>query len=174
MFCRNCGKELTEASESCANCGANPTVGTSFCPECGAPTTPVAETCTNCGVGLGEAFQGKTWKTRAAGVLAIVCGVLGVSEWLWVAVLEVLGYGWPAVGDFLGLGAILPILATVTLAIRIVAIVGGIFALKRKRWGLALAGSVCAIFSSVFLMLLNVPLAIAAIVLVVLGRREFE
>ena len=148
--------------------------GTSFCPECGAATAPPAEICTNCGVRLVKAIKGKTWKTRTAGILAVVAGAIGVTEWVWVAVLEVLGWGWPAVGDFLGLGAILPTVAAVTLTIRILAIVGGVFALKRKRWGLALAGSVCAIFSSVFLMLVNVPLGIAAIVLVVLGRGEFE
>jgi len=174
MFCRNCGKELTGAPESCTSCGAEARAGTSFCPECGAPTTPLAETCTNCGVRLGKATKRKTWRTKTAGILAIVAGAIGVAEWVWVAVLEVSAYGWQAVGDFLGLGAILPAVASVALTIRIAAVVGGVFALKRKRWGLALAGSVCAIFSSVFLMLLNVPLAIAAIVLVVLGRGEFE
>jgi hypothetical protein len=174
MFCRNCGKELAGAPESCTNCGAEPMAGTSFCPECGGPTTPVMETCANCGVRLGKATRRKRWKTTTAGILTVVAGAVGVSEWVWVAVLEVRGYGWAAVGDFLGLGAILPTVAAVALIIRIVAIVGGVFALKRKRWRLALAGSICAIFSCVFLVFLNVPLAIAAIVLVVLGRREFD
>jgi hypothetical protein len=174
VFCRNCGKELTGTPELCMNCGAKPMAGTSFCPGCGAPIAPLAEVCTNCGVQLAKAIRGKTWRTRAAGILAIVAGSVGVTEWVWVAVLEVLKWGWSAVGDFLGLGAILPAVAAVALTIRIVAIVGGIFALKRKRWGLALAGSICAIFSSVFLILLNVPLGVAAIVLVVLGKGEFE
>jgi hypothetical protein len=174
MFCRNCGKQLEGNPETCMNCGARPMAGTSFCPECGAPTTPVTEVCTNCGVQLTKVVEGKTWKTKTAGIIAIVVGAIGVTEWVWVAVLEVLGWGWAAVGDFLGLGAILPAVATVALATRIVAVVGGIFALKRKRWGLALAGSICAIFSSVFLMFFSVPLAIAAIVLVVLGRGEFD
>jgi hypothetical protein len=174
MFCRNCGKELSEAPESCPNCGAKPMAGTSFCPECGGPTTPLTETCPKCGARLVKATRARTWKTRTAGILAIIAGAVGLAEWVWVAVLEVLRYGWPAVGDFLGLGAILPAVAAIALIIRIVAIVGGVFALKRRRWGLALGGSVCAIFSSVFLALVNVPLAIAAIVLVVLGRGEFE
>jgi hypothetical protein len=175
MFCRNCGKELTEASETCPNCGAKPTVGTSFCPECGAPTTPLTETCINCGVWLGKAIQGKTWKTRTGGVLAIVAGVFGVAEWVTVAVLEVLALGWLPMGSLAGQGAIVAAAFTVAIATGIVAIVGGVFALKRRRWRLALAGCICAIFSVIFVpVLLNVPLAIAAIVLVVLGRGEFE
>jgi hypothetical protein len=175
MFCRNCGKELTGASETCPNCGAKPTIGTSFCPECGAPTTPPTETCTHCGVRLAKTLPGKTWKTRAAGVLAIVSGVLGVTEWVTVAVLEVLALGWLPMGSLEGLGAIVAAAFTIAIATGIVAIVGGVFALKKRRWRLALAGSICAIFSVIFVpVLLNLPLAIAAIVLVVLGRSEFE
>jgi hypothetical protein len=175
MFCRNCGKELTGAPESCTSCGAEARAGTSFCPECGAPTTPPAETCTSCGVHLGKAVQVKRWKTRAAGVLAIVSGVLAVSQWVTVAVLEVMALGWVPMGTLAGLGAVVAAAFTIAIATGIVAIVGGVFALKRRRWRMALAGSICAIFSVVFLpILVNVPLAIAAIVLVVLGRGEFE
>lgn len=175
MFCRNCGKELAGPTEVCVNCGADSVTGTSFCPGCGAPTTPLTETCTNCGTRLGKAIQGKTWKTRAAGVLVIVSGVLGVTEWVTVAVLEVLALGWWPMGSLAGLGAIVAAAFTIAIATGIVAIVGGVFALKRRRWGLALAGSICAIFSVIFVpVLLNLPLAIAAIVLVVLGRGEFE
>jgi hypothetical protein len=149
--------------------------GTSFCPECGVPTTPPAETCTSCGVHLGKAVQVKTWKTKAAGVLAIVSGLLAVSQWVTVAVLEVMALGWLPMGTLAGLGAVVAAAFTIAIATGIVAIVGGVFALKRRRWRMALAGSICAIFSVVFLpILVNVPLAIAAIVLVVLGRGEFE
>ncbi len=173
MFCRNCGKELAGVPESCIDCGADAMAGTSFCPQCGASTTPVTATCTKCGVRLAKATKGKTWKTTTAGILVIVAGGVGVTEWIGIAVLQVLEWGWSGVGDLLGLGAILPAVATIAIAIRIVAIVGGVLALKRRRWGLALAGAICAIFSS-FLILLNVPLGIAAIVLIVLGKGEFE
>jgi len=175
MFCRNCGKELTGAPEFCMNCGAKPMAGTSFCPGCGAPTTPLTEMCTKCGVRLAKAIKRKTWKTTTAGILAIVAGAVGVTEWVAVAVLEILAWDWLARGGLLGLGGIVAAAVAIVITIEIVAIVGGIFALKRKRWRLALAGSICAIFSFSFIpVLLNVPLAIAAIVLVVLGKGEFE
>ena len=114
-------------------------------------------------------MQGKTWKTRAAGVLAIVSGVLAVTQWVWFAVLEILADNLSALGGIVAVGFIIAI------GSGIMAILGGVFALKRRRWKLALAGSICAIFSVIFVpILLNLPLAIAAIVLVVLGRAEFE
>ena len=149
--------------------------GTSFCPGCGAPTTPLTEICTECGVRLAKATKGKTWKVTTAGILAIVAGGVGVTVWVAIAVLEIRAWGWLPMGGSLGPGGIVPAAVAIVIAIGIVAIVGGIFALKRKRWRLALAGSICAIFPFFFVPLfLNVPLAIAAIVLVVLGRGEFE
>jgi uncharacterized membrane protein len=50
----------------------------------------------------------------------------------------------------------------------IVAIVGGIYALRRRLWGLALAGSICALLGPWAL------LGILAIVFVSLGKGEFE
>jgi hypothetical protein len=149
--------------------------GTSFCPACGAPTTPLTEICTECGVRLDKAIKEKTWKTRTAGILAIVAGAVGVTEWVAVAVLEILALGWLPMGGLLGLGGIVAAAVAIEITVGIVAIVGGIFALKRRRWGLALAGSICVMFCFIFVpILLNVPLAIAAIVLVVLGKGEFE
>jgi hypothetical protein len=149
--------------------------GTSFCPQCGAPTTPLTEVCTACGARMAKTIEGKTWKTRTAGILAIIAGAIGVTEWVAVAVLEILALGWLPMGSLAGLGGIVAAAFAIAIGTGIVAIVGGVFALKRKRWRLALAGSICAIFSLMFVpVLLNVPLAIAAIVLIVLGRGEFE
>jgi len=47
----------------------------------------------------------------------------------------------------------------------ILAVVGGISAIRRKRFGLSLAGSICALPSSI--------LGILAIIFVALGKREF-
>lgn len=175
MFCRNCGKELTGSLEICPSCGAKPMAGTSFCPGCGAPTAPLTEICTNCGVRIAKAIKGKTRKPTAAGILAIVAGGVGAAEWITLAVLGISVWGWLSLDSLADLRGILVAVIATVITIGIVAVVGGIFALKRKRWGLALAGSICGLFSFVFVpVLVNVPLAIAAIVLVVLGRGEFE
>ena len=51
--------------------------------------------------------------------------------------------------------------------IGIVAIVGGIYSLRRRIWGLALAGSICSLICVWFL-------GIPAIIFVVMGKSEFE
>jgi hypothetical protein len=49
----------------------------------------------------------------------------------------------------------------------LLAIAGGIFAIQRKRWGWALAGSIAAAINPL-------PLGIVAIVLVILSKNEFS
>jgi len=109
----------------------------------------------------------KTWKPTTAGVLSIIGGGLGVILGI---VLVLLGTVAGAV--LAGLG--IPFLAelvmgtlAVGLILGIVAIVGGIFALRRQKWGLALAGSICALFPW---WILGIP----AVILVILARDEFK
>jgi len=81
-----------------------------------------------------------------------ICNHPGVWHWhehSW-AIVPI----WPMV-----LGGLLVVLG-------IIAIVGGISAIKRKSFGLSLAGAICA--------LLSVPLGILAVIFVSLGKREFE
>jgi hypothetical protein len=163
MFCRNCGKELTGAPEFCMNCGAKPMAGTSFCPGCGAPTTPLTEICTKCGARVAKAIKGKTWKPTAAGILCIIAGAIGVITGIVVATV---GSIWGAfLFFFFGVGWLGAIGAPLII-LGIIAIVGGIYALKRRIWGLALAGSICAIIGGI--------LGILAIIFVSLGKGEFE
>jgi hypothetical protein len=171
FFCRNCGKELTGTPENCMNCGVKPITGTSFCPWCGAPTTPLDEICTNCGVQLAKAIEEKTWKPTAAGVLSIICGVGQVIGGMVFAVgssflarfteMEFIG---GVIERFSGSYTLIGILLIV---LGVIAIVGGICALRRRIWGLALAGSICALPTGLIL-------GILAVIFVISGKREFE
>jgi hypothetical protein len=121
-----------------------------------------------------KAIKEKTWKTRTAGILAIIAGAVTVIECVFSAVLVIPKLGWLETISALGQSGIIAATLAVVIISAIVAIVGGVFALKRKIWGLALAGCICALFSLILIpVFLNVPLAIAAIVMVVLGRGEF-
>jgi hypothetical protein len=51
------------------------------------------------------------------------------------------------------------------LVLGVLAVVGGVSAIRRKRFGLSLAGAICAIISGL--------LGILAIIFVALGKREF-
>jgi len=112
----------------------------------------------------------KTNKPTVAGILAIISGVLG----LLLAVSYFIGYG--VVSGALGIptgyipefvpGIVLG-MAIPTAVIAILALVGGIFAVQRKQWGWALAGSIAAILA--FL-----PLGIPAVILAAQSKNEFE
>jgi len=128
MFCRNCGKELTGTPEICTNCGPTPMAGTSFCPGCGVPTTPLTETCINCGARVAGAVKERTWKPTAAGILCIIAGAVGVITLIAVAIL---------------FGSISFVICAPLIIFGMIPIVGGIYALRRRIWGLALAGSIC-------------------------------
>jgi hypothetical protein len=105
-------------------------VGTSFCPGCGAPTTPLTEVCANCSALVTKAMERKTWKPTAAGILCIIAGVLCMIPSI------VVGWIYTPIDAALVIAAIVPI-------------VGGIFALRRRIWGLALAGSIFTLINTV-------------------------
>jgi hypothetical protein len=176
MFCRNCGKELSEDSELCMSCGVRPPKGNKFCPTCGSETAPEAEMCVKCGTRLtvarsaaarpaAVAETGPTSKPTWAGVLTLIAGGIGVI----IAVLLGLVFeaaGWAA--GIVGLGAAW---AIPSLILSVVGIVGGVYALRRRIWGLALAGAICAFLCFwPFSMLFAIP----AIILVAMSKGEFS
>jgi hypothetical protein len=57
--------------------------------------------------------------------------------------------------------------AIIGVAINVIALIGGIYALQRKKWGLVLAGSIAAIFSSTIL-------GILATIFTAVSKDEFE
>jgi hypothetical protein len=140
---------------------AKPMAGTGFCPACGAPTATQTEICINCGAKLAEAAERRTWKPKVGGILAIVAGVLtvivGIAFVTTGADLAFLGF---LLFAFAGLGLL-------AVLIGIVAVVGGICALRRRSWGLALAGSICALPA-------GLVLGVLAIIFVVKGKSEFR
>jgi hypothetical protein len=168
MFCRNCGKELTGAPEFCMNCGAKPMSGTSFCPGCGAPTTPMTEICTKCGVKVAPkaAAPGGAWMPVTAGILDLIVGVPGL----------IIGIICAVIGGFLtffiaGLGALL---GAPLIILSIVAIVGGVFAIRKRAWGFALAAAICGFIVGLPFIAPAILLGIPAIVFTALGKGQFK
>jgi len=118
----------------------------------------------------------RTWKPTAAGVLSIIAGTIAAVIGFIIVFLIWLGGAF--LEFFLKIASEphqeIPVVASfetgifiVILIIAALAIVGGIYALRRRIWGLALAGSICALFPLV------IP-GILAIIFVSLGKREFE
>ena len=109
----------------------------------------------------------KTWKPVAGGVCSIVAGVWGV---LVGGLLSLLGLSGATFLDMPRSGFLaLSIVGWPSLVLGILAIVGGVFAVQRRRWGFALAGGICA-------LLVPPPfiLGILAVVFVALSRDEFS
>ena len=138
--------------------------GTSFCPGCGAPTTPTTEMCINCGARVTKAMKEKTWMPTTAGILSIIVGAISV---IFCIVVVVLG---STIGAFFGFEVVWEwsTFAIPLIILGIIAIVGGIYALRRKIWGLALVGAICALFGPAGI------LGIFAIIFVSLGKGEFK
>lgn len=106
----------------------------------------------------------KTWKPRAAGILCTISGIIGLIVGIGFILLVLILMGYPPQAPSIDLD-LLPLVGYF-IAI-IIAIVGGQYALKRRSWGWALAGAICALVPVV------IP-GILAIIFVVKGRREFK
>ena len=119
----------------------------------------------------------KTWKPTVAGILNIVSGALGLLAvaGLIIAIVVTSGAadlpGTEEIPHFVS-GLLTGI--AVSLAIfSILSLVGGIYEVQRKIWGLALAGSISSIFASIPI-LGGLPVGITATVLTALSKGEFE
>lgn len=107
----------------------------------------------------------KTWMPTTAGILDIISGSFGLIGFCALVIAGGVVRFAPNIPRFLPpmfMGLALPLVI-----VGILAIVGGIYALQRRNWGLALAGSIAAFFPSWLL-------GIAAIIFTALSREEFE
>ncbi|MFC2024682.1 hypothetical protein ACFLTJ_03845 [Chloroflexota bacterium] len=119
----------------------------------------------------------KTWKPTTAGILTIIAGCLGIGAGALLTLLAIpLGVG-GAVAGFLGqteilggllggLAGFLGVIGAGIIGVGIVALIGGIYALRRRVWGFALAGAILATIAST-------PLGVLAIIFVSMGKKEF-
>jgi len=106
----------------------------------------------------------KTWKPVVAGILDIIAGGAGL----------ILGFGLLIGGAIVGfvtqmpmwLNTLIPVISIPLIILGLVDIAGGICALMRKVWGLALAGSITTLVTSPVI-------GIIALVLTALSKKEF-
>lgn len=115
----------------------------------------------------------RSWKPTTAGILEIIAGALQLA----IGAVTILVAGGVAGGMHIANMprmswlVPLPLIAGIglpLLVLGVVSLLGGISALQRKRWGLALAGGICA------LLPMQTLLGILAIVFVAISRDEFS
>lgn len=109
----------------------------------------------------------KTWKPTVAGVLCILAGAADVGLGILVLVAGGIIREAFAFTEIARLADLVIAISPVWFVLGIVAIIGGIYALRRKVWGLALAGSICALSGySIF--------GVLAIIFVAMAKSEFD
>jgi len=101
----------------------------------------------------------KTWKPTTAGILTIIGGGVGIGIGAFVATIGGITGALTGLVWLGGIGAPL-------IGIGIVAIIGGIYAMRRRAWGFALTGAILAIIC-------GGPLGILATIFVSMGKKEF-
>ncbi len=114
------------------------------------------------------------WMPKVAGILDIVAGSFGILISFFITIwFGVISYFIPTnVSEFNDfpfrfMTIFMVLWGVFIFAAGVLAIVGGIRALRKKHWGLALAGSIAAFFGSS-------PLGVAAIIFTALGKNQFE
>jgi len=116
----------------------------------------------------------RRWMPTAGGVLNIVSGGIGLLNSLVVCAVVIVSRIDLSFFDFKGeFGLLVAIFAiyfaygAVTFILGIISIVGGVYSLKRRHWGWALAGSICSAFP---FTITGVP----ALVFIIMGKKEFS
>ena len=115
----------------------------------------------------------KTWKPIVAGILDIVSAVLVYLFTLWVLYVFIMDVDL----ETLVVGIAYASVATL-------ALIGGVFALKREKWGLVLAGSIAVCAGAIYLLIqtskpFEIPavfawLGIPAFILIAFSKHEFK
>jgi hypothetical protein len=118
----------------------------------------------------------KTWRPLTAGILTILAGSSGIGGGIFIVLYGgLLGLG-GALAELLGenVGMIIAVIAGIVgaygfvmIIVGIVAIISGIFMLRRRYWGLALTGAILATVCSTLLGVLS-------IIFISLSKDEFS
>jgi hypothetical protein len=118
----------------------------------------------------------RTWKPLTAGILTIIAGSSGIGGGVLIVIYGgLLGLG-GALAEVFGesMGMVIALIAGIVgvygfaiIIMGIIAIICGIFTLRRRHWGLALAGAILATICSTLLGLLS-------IIFVSIGKDEFS
>ncbi len=120
----------------------------------------------------------KTWKPTAAGIICIVGGVsifglIGIATVTMFFVpftSSVVSEAIPGITHEIISGSLSPMLVIVPILFfvaGILSLIGGIYAVQRRKWKLALAGSIAAIFGATLI-------GILATVFIVMAKDEFK
>lgn len=122
MFCRSCGKEVSNNAVACPGCGCVPRDPRgSFCPGCGSAVTPGAAVCLKCGGALASiglttmsARPQQLGKVVAMGIIFVVSGAINILLALYLVLnVMLIGLATMGIGCLLIVWPVLPIVTAV-------------------------------------------------------------
>ena len=109
----------------------------------------------------------KTWKSQVGGILAIIGGVIGLLGCMGLLIaITVLGTVWQWGMMPVNVIGILWIILVPMFICGVLAVIGGIFAVQRKNYAMALTGAIAALFPGWIF-------GLGAIVFTAISRDEF-
>ena len=118
----------------------------------------------------------KTWKPVAGGICSIIGGAFAVIGGvllgffgMWTTGMMGMWGMWNGGMMVPGMGNLFGLFGLPAILLGIVAIIGGVVALRRQQWGLALAGAICAVLTP-----MSFVLGAVAVVFIALSRCEFR
>lgn len=116
-------------------------------------------------------MQQKGMLPVAGGALLLIAGILGIAFWGYAIAFVNAAVGFvPIAGDFLT--GIMLICGAIGIIFSLICLLGGIFAIQRKLWGLGIAGGVLGLLS--FGWFLGSVLALVGLILVAVSHKDFQ
>lgn len=106
----------------------------------------------------------KTAKPVAGGILIIIGALAGIFSGLWIAFL---GGAIETMVPIAGLGELLIICGVIWLIFGIIGLLGGIFAIKRTHFGLAIVGGIFSLLAGFIIF------GLIGLILVAISKNEF-
>jgi len=97
MYCRNCGKEVSQQAKFCLNCGVPPGKGSNYCISCGTPMEKEAIVCIKCGAQQRLLVIGEVEKVEKASSMSLASMIIGIVSLvipccaIWIPIFNILG-----------------------------------------------------------------------------------
>jgi hypothetical protein len=113
----------------------------------------------------------RTWMPTTGGILSIICGalnIIGGIVFIIIGIVTEIARNFAPKMPPVVLLVIFVVVGIITLILGIISLIGGIYALRRKLWGMALAGSITSVFNCFWY------LGVASIVFIALSHKEFS
>jgi len=141
--------------KTCLSCGQQVPIQYNVCPYCQKPTAP--------------GTKGKSSTPLVGGIFLLLGGILAAGNGIYIAILG------GTLGSMYGvnIGGIMAVCGAVEAIFGILALLGGIFAIQRKYWGIAIVGSIFGLISIGPLFLSSI-FGLIGLILVATSKDEFN